>query len=308
MRLPAARGPLSNFVVEHLRRSPHKLPGLLAPVDNALRGDDFHLALLCAFAMHGRGFDGVSADWEWNPTLIEFRSGLATRFEGALRLHSDPVVGVDPVAAIAAARSSDRVHTPAAMVARSGSASQLHDLLHQRALIRATAADTWSWLLPRAPRAAATDLIRYGATLDDAEKDAGSLDGIAGVSLARANLLWLLALGRGQGPALAGALAVTESLAARADRELAGAARRLGRSDLAEHLDGAADRAAGGAGRQMALALCTEPDASAAVARGARWMLAATRRWSGSAFAPAIDASARARRPAERSLPSSTAS
>lgn len=278
MRLPAARGPLGNFVIEHLRRAPHKLPGLLAPVDDPLRGDDFHLALLCSFQVQGRSFDGVDDLWQWNASLVDFRAGLERRFETALAMSSDPVTATDG-RRVEETTLQDRVHAPAAMLARSGSPEQLEELLRQRAMMTATIADTWTWLVPRAPATGRSAIIRFGESVAEDAADC-AVDDLPGVSLARANVLWLLALNRAHGVALAGALAVAESVAARADRELAAAARRLGQAERARDLERSSETASLGRANEMAAELAADPIGAAAVAKGARWMLAVTRRWS----------------------------
>ena len=93
-------------------------------------------------------------------------------------------------------------------------------------------------------------------------------------------MLWLLALNRAHGAALAGALAVAESVAARADRDLAAAARRLGQPDITHDLERSSEQAAQGRANEMAAELASDAAGAAAVAKGARWMLAVTRRWS----------------------------
>jgi hypothetical protein len=283
VRLPAARGPLGNFVVEHLRRAPHKLPGLLAPVDDPLRGDDFHLALLCAFQVQGRSFDDVADLWQWNASLVDFRAGLERRFETALAMSSDPVAASD-AHWVGMTTSQDRVHAPAAMLARSGSPEQLQELLHYRALMTATISETWTWLLPRASAAGRSAIIRFGESVTEEAADC-AIDDLPGALLARANVLWLLALNRAHGAALAGALAVAESVAARADRELAAAARRLGQTERADDLKHSSERASEGKANEMAAELASDRVGAAAVAKGARWMLAVTRRWSSATLA-----------------------
>jgi len=275
VRLPAARGPLSNFVIEHLRRAPHKLPGLLAPVDDPLRGDDFHLALLLAFRVQA-GTVEVADRWQWNASLIDFRFGLERRFETALTMSSDPVAA--PNGPTIGTIAQDRAHAPAAMMSRIGSPQQLDQLLAHRALMVETASDAWAWLVPRIPHGDRASLVHFGEAPASRPADIAPL---SGVSLARANLLWLLAMDGSHGVALAGALAVHEMLAARADRDLAVAARRLGMPDEAAELEDAADRAALGQANSLAASLSSEQPGAAAVAKGARWMLAVTRRWSG---------------------------
>jgi hypothetical protein len=279
VRLPAARGPLSNFVIEHLRRAPHKLPGLLAPVDDPLRGDDFHLSLFCSFQVQGRSFDDVADLWQWNASLVDFRAGLERRFETALALSSEPAAAPNGLPTVEGTTSQDRVHAPAAVLARSGSPEQLEELLRHRALMNATVADTWPLLLPRTPAAGRSAIVRFGGSVTVTED--AVIDELSGVSLARANVLWVLASNRSHGAALAGALAVVESVTARADRDLAAAARRLGQSDRAHDLERSSELASQGRANEMAAELSADRVGAVAVAKGARWMLAVTRRWSG---------------------------
>ncbi|HJT37415.1 MAG TPA: hypothetical protein VJ818_03230 [Actinomycetota bacterium] len=276
MRLPAARGPLSNFVIEHLRRAPHKLPGLLAPVDDPLRGDDFHLALLCTYLVHGCSFEDVANGWQWNPTLVDFRTGLERRFETALAMSSDPAGGARTVERAA---TQDRAFAPGAMLARSGSPEQLDSLLEHRALMASTVADVWSYLVPRTRGDGRGAVLAFGESVSDQASDP-PIDQLPGVSLARANVLWLLALHRTHDVALAGALGVAETVAARGDRDLASAAERLGRTEVATRLHASAARAAEGKASAMAAELSGDDGGAAAVAKGARWMLAVTRRWA----------------------------
>ena len=298
VRLPAARGPLSNFVIEHLRRAPHKLPGLLAPVDDPLRGDDFHLALLIAFRVQA-GTIEVSDGWQWNASLIDFRVGLQRRFESALTMSSDPVASSAGASMGTIAQTiakgtiqQDRAHTPAAMISRIGSPAQLEELLAHRALLLETVADAWALLVPRVPETDRDALVRFGMTVSKKATHAADLPG---VSLARANLIWLLAIDGSHGVALAGALAVHEMLAARADHDLAVAARRLRLPEVATELETAAERASEGNASTLAASLSSEQPGAAAVAKGARWMLAVTRRWSSATMAGATGRSNAAR-------------
>jgi len=247
-------------------------------MDDPLRGDDFHLALLCSFQVQGGSFEDVADLWQWNASLVDFRAGLERRFETALAMSSDPVAATGG-GRIEETTSQDRVHTPAAMLARSGSPEQLEELLRHRALMTVTVADTWPWLLARVPATGRSAVIRFGESVTEDIAEC-PIDELPGVSLARANVLWLLALNRSHGASLAGALAVAESVAARADRELAAAARRLGQTELALDLERTSQRASQGRANEMAAQLASDGNGAAAVAKGARWMLAVTRRWS----------------------------
>jgi hypothetical protein len=52
---------------------------------DALLDDDLQLSLYCCYELHYQGFSDVSDDWEWEPSLIAFRSGLEEIFERQLR-------------------------------------------------------------------------------------------------------------------------------------------------------------------------------------------------------------------------------
>src|SRR3712207_2784054 len=86
MRLPDPRGSLSGFVIDALSGPPGDL-GAAPPIGavDALEDDDFQLALYVAYELHYRGFDDVDDRWEWEPSLIAFRTSLEGEFEKALR-------------------------------------------------------------------------------------------------------------------------------------------------------------------------------------------------------------------------------
>jgi hypothetical protein len=180
------------------------------------------------------------------------------------------------------------------MLARSGSPEQLDALLDHRALMESTVADVWPYLVPRTRGDGRGALLAFGRSVSEQASDP-PIDPLPGVSLARANVLWLLALHRTHDVALAGALGVAESVAARADRDLASAAERLGRPEVAKRLHASAARAAEGSANAMAAELSGDAGGATAVAKGARWMLAVTRRWASattSGRAPSIGARA----------------
>ncbi|HYN16972.1 MAG TPA: iron-containing redox enzyme family protein, partial [Actinomycetes bacterium] len=79
--LPGPRGPLTGFLLEHLRQPPHPLPRGPEPADDPLYGDDAALALYLLYELHYRGFGGVDDGWEWEPSLLAFRHRLERGFE-----------------------------------------------------------------------------------------------------------------------------------------------------------------------------------------------------------------------------------
>ncbi len=79
--LPKAVGPLSQAVLDHLTGE-RPLSGVtditLSHSDPA--GMDLHYALHLCYELFYRGFDGVSDDFEWDPTLLELRGRLEDIF------------------------------------------------------------------------------------------------------------------------------------------------------------------------------------------------------------------------------------
>jgi hypothetical protein len=56
----------------------------VCPAD-LLADEDLQLALYCCYELHYQGLPGVSDDWEWEPSLLNFRRELETAFERQLR-------------------------------------------------------------------------------------------------------------------------------------------------------------------------------------------------------------------------------
>src|SRR5688572_2490966 len=85
-KLPRSRGPVSAAVFEMLAR-PTTEPGSgwLDDVDHndALVGDDFHLALYVLYELHYRSFPALDDRLEWDPRVLRVRGELEERFERA---------------------------------------------------------------------------------------------------------------------------------------------------------------------------------------------------------------------------------
>src|SRR3954467_2512005 len=79
--VPAPRGPLSEALFDALRQAPHDLSAMPGAADD----EDLHLTLYCCYELHYRGFDGVDARWEWEPSLLGLRGALERRFEAGLQ-------------------------------------------------------------------------------------------------------------------------------------------------------------------------------------------------------------------------------
>lgn len=85
-RLPSARGPISERLLDALRLSPHSLVLPKVAADASACDEDAQLALYCCYELHYQGLPGVDDGWEWEASLLELRSRLETVFERALRL------------------------------------------------------------------------------------------------------------------------------------------------------------------------------------------------------------------------------
>ncbi|HZI92341.1 MAG TPA: hypothetical protein VFD31_12060 [Thermoleophilaceae bacterium] len=91
-RLPAARGPLTEFLFSAWRDAPHQIGRAPGYGDDLLDGEDAVLALYCLYELHYRGFGGVAEDWEWEPSLLALRARLEASFDLQLRRGVGPVV------------------------------------------------------------------------------------------------------------------------------------------------------------------------------------------------------------------------
>ena len=78
--LPAPRGPLSEAVVEALRRAPGPVRRPRIDDIDMLTDDDAQLALACCYELHYQGFQGVDDGWEWSPDLLAIRGRLEQCF------------------------------------------------------------------------------------------------------------------------------------------------------------------------------------------------------------------------------------
>src|SRR5687767_1957010 len=85
--LPRPRGPLTRHLFSHLALPVHDLPR--RPVGWPA-AEDLQLALYVSYEIHYRGFEGVDAEWEWEPTLLAFRRRLERIFEARVTALTGP--------------------------------------------------------------------------------------------------------------------------------------------------------------------------------------------------------------------------
>jgi hypothetical protein len=254
--LPEARGPLSAFLLQHLRWQPHDLPATPAPFVQgpaALTDDDLHLALYLCYELHYRGWAGVQEGWEWEPSLLAFRRRLEAAFVDALVEDvGPPCAGVSPTAV------EDELHrilaggsgpSLSSFMDEEGTVEQFREFCVHRSAYQLKEADPHTWAIPRlgGPAKAALVLIqsdeygngkpdevhaeRFAVTMEALGLDrtyGAYLDHVPGVTLATVNLVSMFGLHRQWRGALVGHLAIFEMASVVPMGRYASALRRLG--------------------------------------------------------------------------------
>ena len=272
--------------------------------------EDLQLALYCLYELHYRGLPGVDERWEWNPSLLAFRSGLERQFEAKLAaLAGSAAEAPDPDrsdVALRAIADADDGPSLSLHLAREGTLDQLLEFFVHRSAYQLKEADPHSWAIPRLDGPAKAALVEvqadeYGGGRPDrvhARLFADSMeavgldraygayiDHIPAVTLATVNLMSLFGLHRRLRGAIVGHLALFEMTSSIPNRRYGDALRRLGYDGAAtaffdEHVEAdavhesiAAVDLAGGLMRQ-------EPDVAADVLFGARALAALDRLWA----------------------------
>ncbi len=254
--LPRPRGPISDHLIDRLRRDPHTIPsaaGIQSPGD-PLADDDLHLALYVLYELHYRGFDRVAERWEWEPSALAVRASLEARFEAGLLAALGPPAADGLVAermdlALREIADEDDAPSLSRHVQYRASAEEVRELLVHRSAYQLKEADPHSWAIPRLwgpPKAAIVEIQadEYGggrperihaqlfadamAAVDLDPAYGAYLDRIPGVTLATVNLMSLLGLHRRWRGAIAGHLALFEMTSSIPNGRYAEGLRRLG--------------------------------------------------------------------------------
>lgn len=305
--LPSPRGPLSAFLLEHLRQPPHQLPPAPPADDDPLLGDDSQLALYCCYELHYRDMAGVAESWEWEPSLLACRQGLERAFEGRVRDEVGPVGRPDDIGSELHRIIADGGGPSLSAHARDrADLAQLRELAVHRSAYQLKEADPHSWALPRLSGPAKSAMVEiqcdeYGhgvegeahAELWGTAMEALGLDSaygtylnlIPGVTLATTNLISLFGLHRRWRGALVGHLAVFEMTSVTPMSRYAEGLARVGVSSEgrrfyevhvqadAVHEKVAVSRLAGGLA-------ATEPALATDIAFGATALMAVERRFA----------------------------
>ncbi|MCA1843689.1 MAG: iron-containing redox enzyme family protein [Actinobacteria bacterium] len=253
-----ARGPLSAFLLDHLRRPAGALPELPQPVDDPLSGDDTQLFLYLCYELHYRGLPGVDEGWEWEPTLLAARARVEAEFEGSLReLAGPPVVPCSDIEEELWALTVGQ-HGPSLSryMLEHGTLEQFREFAVHRSAYQLKEADPHSWAIPRLAGRAKSAMVEiqndeYGAGRPGethAELFAATmvalgldptygalLDRIPGPTLATVNLISYFGLHRRWRGALVGHLSAFEMTSVEPMGRYAAAVRRLGLPPDAAH-------------------------------------------------------------------------
>jgi len=309
--LPEPRGPLSGWVLDHLRRAPHPLDEG-PPAGHEWDDDDLQLALYVCYELHYRSFAGVDEAWEWHPGLLAFRGRLEQVFEDGVRAAAGPPLSEegleDQLWAMATGAHPAVVPTPSlsAHVAERGTLEQVRELAVHRSAYQLKEADPHTWAIPRLTGGAKAAMVliqadEYGGgvesemhcslfavTMDELGLDSrygAYLDRLPGPTLATVNLISLFGLHRRLRAALVGHLAIFEMTSVVPMGRYGAALSRLGVGPRARrfydvHVEADAHHQTVAA-RDMAGRLADdEPALAEGILFGARAVMAVERRFS----------------------------
>ena len=251
--LPQARGAGSERLLDALARTagPVRLPRLES--DDPLADDDLQLALYVCYELHYRSFAGVDTEWEWEPSLLEWRRDLERVFLEAVREsvpRRDPVDSREVGALLFELADAEGPSIAEHLHSR-GTLDEVREFVVHRSAYQLKEADPHTWAIPRLhgpPKAAMVEIQadEYGggnpdrvhATMFARTMEAlglddsygAYLDRIPGSTLATVNLISAFGLSRGWRGALAGHLAMFEIGSPLPNAKYAKALRRLGLS------------------------------------------------------------------------------
>src|SRR5215203_3588362 len=312
--LPGPRGPLTGFLLEHLRQPPHTLPRGPRPADDPLYGDDAALALYVLYELHYRSFAGVDDGWEWEPSLLAFRKRLERGFEARVLEEAGPgLPSTDVAAALYEITGSAGGPSLSSFVAAQGTLAQVREFAIHRSAYQLKEADPHTWAIPRltGPVKAAMVEIQPDEYGDGVERDmhqtlfgvtmralgldvryGAYVDVLPGATLATVNLVSFFGLHRRWRGALVGHLAVFEMTSVEPMGRYSRALARLGAGpdarrfyDVhvladAEHEAMALDMATALAAAEPALAADVIFGAACAIAAEHRFTACLLERWT----------------------------
>jgi hypothetical protein len=256
MRLPEPRGPLSDALARDLAErtavpaSTLQLAERTAPAE-ALDDDDLQLSLAICYELHYRGFDGVSEDWEWNPSLLQLRAGLERQHLTALRrLVGHVEVTDEPIdRQLTALIAADDGPSLSAYMSKRGTLEQWREYLALRSVYHLKEADPHTFAIPRLSGRAKAAMVEiqadeygggsaarmhselFAGLLRDLHLDAGYgalWNDAPAVAFASGNTMSLFGLHRRWRGAALGHLTAVEMTSSEPSRRYSAGLRRLG--------------------------------------------------------------------------------
>jgi hypothetical protein len=236
--LPSPRGPLTEMLIESLKRS----PGSIVPSPLATRpcwtDDDLQLALHLCYGLHYDGFRDVDDRWEWDSSLLAVRAELEHSFMASFDREPDEaketevfISGENIVEEVRGLLAPGGGPSLSTYMATAGSLDELREFVVHRSLYQRKEADPHTWAIPRLRGRAKSALVtlqtdEYGAgspgrshaelfaatmsALDLDPTPGAYVDQVPAVTLATDNLVSVLGLHRRWRGALVGHLAAFE--------------------------------------------------------------------------------------------------
>lgn len=256
MKLPVARGPISDTIIAGLKNSPGGafdqvwFAAAAGRIAEPLADDDLQLALAACYERHFRGFSDVDERWEWDPGLIAVRAELETVFEKALRRRCTySMTSTDICAALRELVAADDGPNLSAYLARRATIDEFREFVAQRSVYHLREADPHTFGIPRLHGAAKSALVEiqsdeYGGGIPGrmhSELYAQLMRGVGlptayghfwndafGETFATVNAMSLFALHRRLRAPLVGHLAALEMTSTAPNRRYGNGLRRLG--------------------------------------------------------------------------------
>ncbi|MFI5713453.1 iron-containing redox enzyme family protein [Kribbella sp. NPDC051620] len=255
MHLPPARGPLSGWLISHLRDEPNT-PCPPVTSDAPWADEDLQLALWCCYELHYRGFDDVAPEAEWDLDVLGFRASLERPWSDWLRMTYWRAVDGKPSQLLRELIDSDDGPPLAAYLQRRAGLDEFREFVLNRSVYQLKEADPHSFGIPRLDGATKAALVEiqadeYGGGrpqrmhaelfrttmrwLDLDDSYGRYVPDVPAVTLALSNVMSYFGLHRRWTGALVGHLAALEMTSTLPNRRYAAGATRLGADPAATH-------------------------------------------------------------------------
>lgn len=244
-----ARGPLSAHVIQSLRTPVHRIERHPEVSGDPIDGDDFHLALYLCYELHYASIDGVDAEWEWDPSLLDFRRRLEDAFEKELTTQVPPSPPGDVAASLRSMAEGGGSPSLSRYLEADPVLDHFKELVIHRSAYQLKEADPHSWIIPRLAGRAKAALVEiqideYGSGDPDAmhavlfadtmralgldARYGAYIHSLPGITLAAVNLVTMFGLHRRWRAAGVGHLALFEMSSTDPNRRYGNALRKLG--------------------------------------------------------------------------------